>query len=128
MNIVLHHVDLGDVEVCPNLLLDKLILVCMKAVPRVFEPLEGVGSVGLKVCIVNEIKDSAGCSCNFRVGRVGNDTKENLLHVLVFISSPLGDERNPLLKMAKAWVPSHCLEMLIDLVLSISKGLGNPFD
>lgn len=87
--------DLGNVEVSPNLLLDKLILSCMKAVPSIFEPLEGVVSVYLKVSVVYEIKDSTGCLYDFWISCICNYPKEDLLHVLVFISGPLGNEGYP---------------------------------
>ena len=65
MNVVLHCVNLGNVEVALNLLLNKLVLVCMKAVPGIFKPLEGVIGVSLKVSIMYEIKDSTSCLDDF---------------------------------------------------------------
>ena len=128
MHVVLHCMDLGDVEMCPDLLLDELVLVCMKADPRVFEASKGMVGVGLKVSVVYNIKNSASCSYDFRVSCVGNDSKEDLLHVLVLGSSPLGDERDPFLEVAKARVPGHCLETSVNLVFSIDECGGGPFD
>ena len=120
--------DLGNVEVSPNLLLDKLVLSCMKAVPSVFEPLERVVGVRLEVSVVYEIKDSTGCLYDFRVSCVCNYPKKDLLHVLVFVSGPLGDKGYPFLEMAKTRVPSHRLETSVDLVFPIDECFGDPLN
>ena len=67
----------------------------MKAILRVFKPLEGAVCVCLKVGIVDEIKDTTGCLYNFWVSHVSSDTEKHLFHVLVLILSPLRDEGDP---------------------------------
>ena len=128
MDVMLHRMDLRNVEMRPNLELDERVLVCMEAVPRVFEPLKGVVGVCLKVSVVYEIEGGTSRLHNFWVSRIGNDTKKDLLHVLVLISSPLGDEGYPFLEMTKAWVPGHCLETAINFALSTNECLSDPLD
>ena len=128
VDVVLHCVDLGNVEVCADLLLDKFLLACVKVIPCVFKPLEGAVCVSLKVGIVDEIKDSTGCLYNLRVSCVSDDTKKHLLHVLVLVSSPLRDEGDPFLEMLKAWVSCHCSKTGVNLVGPTNKGVGDPFD
>ena len=128
MNIVLHRVNLGNVEVCPDLLLDELVLVCVKMIPCIFEPSEGMVGVGLEVSIVNEVKNGAGCLYDFQLSCVGNNAKKNRLHVLVLVSSPLRDERYPFLEMMKARVSGHHLKTSVDLVFSTNERVCDPFD
>jgi len=123
---MLHRMDLGDVEVGSNVLFDKLVLVCMKAVPCIFKPLEGTVHVGLEVSVVYEIEDSTGCPHNLRICGVGDDTKKDFLHVLVFVSSPLRDERYPLLEMVipydyRKWSNTffQCSDLRTDLRMSL---------
>ena len=120
--------DFGDVEVGPDLLSNKLVLVCMKGIPRIFEPSEGIIGVDFKVGVIYEVEDGTSRLDDFRVGCVGDNTEEDLFHILVLVSGPLRDKGNPFLEMAKAWVPSHCLKSSVDLVFSTCEGLGNPFD
>jgi len=128
MDVMLHCVDLGNVEMSPDLLLDEFILGCVKAVPCTFEPLEGVVSVGFEVGVVDEVEDSASCLYNFWVSCIGDDTEEHLLHVLVLIPSPLRNERYPFLEMTKAWVSGHCSKTSIDFVFPTSECFGDPLD
>jgi len=128
MNVVLHCVNLGNVEVALNLLLNKLVLACMKAVPGIFKPLEGVIGVSLKVSIVYEIEDSTSCLDDFRVGCIGDHTKKDLLHILVLVPSPLGNEGYPFLEMTKAWVPGHCLETSVNFTFPTDECFGDPLD
>jgi len=125
---MLHCVDLGNVEVCLDLLLDKLVLVCVKAVPCVFKLLKGTVGVGLKVSIVDKVENGASCSYDFWVSCISNDTKKNFLHVLVLVSSPLRDERYTLLEMTKTRVSSHRLKTPVDLTFPTSKRAGDPLD
>lgn len=128
MDVVLHCMDLQDVKVGSNLLVDELILVCVKAIPRVFQLPERAISVCFEVSIVDEIKDSTGCLHNLWVSGVGNHTKKHLLHVLMLISSPLGDEGYSFLEMAKTWVPGHRLETLVNFMFTAKDGFGDPLD
>jgi len=128
MDVMLHRMDLGNIEMSPDLLFDELVLGCVKAVPCIFEPLKGVVSVGLEVGVVDEVEDSASRLYNFWVSRIGDDTKKHLLHVLVLGSSPLRNERYPFLEMTKAWVSGHRSKTLIDLVFPTNKGFGDPLD
>ena len=78
--------------------------------------------------IVYEIKDSAGCLHNLWVSGVGNHTEKHLLHVLMLVSSPLGDEGYAFLEMTKTWVPGHCLETPVDFTFTAKDGFGDPLD
>jgi len=128
MSIMLHCVDLGDVEVGSDLLLDELVLVCVKVVPCIFKLSEGMVGMGLEVSVVYEVKDSTSCPYNLWVCCVGDDTKEDLLHILILVSGPLRDKRYPLLEMVEAWVAGHRLETPVNLVFPTSESFGDPLD
>jgi hypothetical protein len=128
VDVVLHCMDLGNIEMRSDLLANKLVLVCVKAVPCVFDPSEGMVGMSLEVGVMDEVEDSTSRSHDFWVGCASNDSKEHLLHVLALVAGPLRDEKDSFLEMAKAWMPGHCLEASIDLVFTTSKRFGDPLD
>src|SRR5579872_5401916 len=117
MRIMLHRVNLWDIEVGVNLLLDKDILVRMKTIPRVFKFPKRVICMRFEVRIIYKIEDSTCRLNDFRMCCPGDNAQKHLLHVFVLISGPLGDERYPLLEMTKAGMPCHRLETSVNLAL-----------
>lgn len=98
----------------------------VKAVPCVSEPLKRLIGMCFKVGIMDQIKDGASSLDDLRISSVGNNCKKNLLHVLILVSGPLKNKGYPILKMMKAWVCRHRLEMLINCIFPTSKGFCKP--
>ena len=47
-----------------------------------------------------------------------DDSQEDFFHVFVFVPSPLYNQQDPLLKVAKGWVLGHTFEPAINFVTS----------
>lgn len=64
----------------------------------------------LILCIVEEINKCSDSRQNMLVNSSYKQTKEYFLHLLLLLSSPLGDRGDPLGKVAQMGVTRHCLE------------------
>ena len=80
----------------------------------------------LILCIINEIEKAMSSSNKTRRGISSQDTQKNLLHFLVFLSSPLRYRGCAFLEMLQGWMGGHGVEPIINGLFS-NKACA-PFD
>ena len=84
---------------CSDALVNKMMFIGVKCDPGFLEFAKGISGMIFKMCIVNEIQCCADDTDKSRISLASKNTKKNLLHILVFGSSPLRYEGDAFLEV-----------------------------